>query len=59
MFVADPGSILIDPFSPRGESPVARGGSWRDKPEDCRASRRVPGIFMPSATGIRFAMLAE
>ena len=59
MFVADPGRILIDPFSPRGESPVARGGSWRDKPEDCRASRRVPGIFMPSATGIRFAMLAE
>lgn len=59
MFVADPGRDLIDPFSTRGESPVARGGSWRDKPENCRASRRVPGIFMPSATGLRFAMLAE
>jgi|GEM_PF-1880875 len=59
MFVADPGRTLIDPFSPRGESPVARGGSWREKPENCRASWRGPGIFMPSATGLRFAMMAE
>ena len=59
MFVADPGRTLIDPFSPRGESPVARGGSWRDRPENCRASWRGPGIFMPSATGLRFAMVVD
>jgi formylglycine-generating enzyme required for sulfatase activity len=58
-YVADPGAKLIDPFSPRGESPVARGGSWRDPPANCRASRRGPQVFIPSATGFRFAMLAE
>lgn len=58
-YVADPGRKLVDPFSIKGESPVARGGSWRDSPANCRASRRGPQVFIPSATGFRFAMLAE